>query len=117
MAILRTGNGASPTAPPPGQAEPAKPGVPPEDPVRSRARKRLEDRRGLWTHVAFYVIVNALLIGIWLVNGGGYFWPGWILTIWGIALIMHGWDFFWRWIRPITEADVDAEVERGHRHQ
>ncbi len=87
------------------------------DTVRTRARKRLEDRRGLWTHAVLYVIVNALLVGIWAIGGGGYFWPGWVLAIWGVALIMHSWDFFWRWIRPITEADVDAEVAREQRHR
>lgn len=115
MTTLHTGDGTTPDVPAPGQPAPAEQVSHAVDPARSRARKRLEDKRGLWTHAALYVIVNALLVGIWLLNGGGYFWPGWVLAIWGIALVMHGWDFYWRWIRPITEEAIDAEIERQRR--
>jgi hypothetical protein len=48
---------------------------------------------------------------VWLMSGGGYFWPGWVMAGWGILLVLHAWDVFWR--RPITEADVDQEVSRS----
>lgn len=44
------------------------------------------------------------------VTGRGYFWPIWVLGGWGIGLVMHYWEAFMR--RPVTEADVDAEVRR-----
>lgn len=45
-----------------------------------------------------------------VVTGRGYFWPIWVLGGWGIGLVMHYWEAFMR--RPVTEADVDAEVRR-----
>lgn len=41
-------------------------------------------------HLTFYVLVNALLIGIWAASGGGYFWPIWPILGWGIGVAAHG---------------------------
>jgi hypothetical protein len=82
------------------------------DDVRAQARKRLEKRRDFSAHVAAYVVINAVLIGIWAISGAGYFWPAWVLLGWGIGLALNAWDVFFR--REITEADVDREVERRH---
>jgi hypothetical protein len=80
---------------------------------RNRARKRLQDRRDFTSHLVAYVVVNALLIGVWaLTDYGGYFWPVWVLAGWGAGLLLHAYETFLR--RPISEADVDAEV---HRHR
>jgi protein-S-isoprenylcysteine O-methyltransferase Ste14 len=98
----------------PAGAPPAAPGDEPvADPERLRARKRMDDRRGLWTHMFVYLVVNAFLLGAWLSTGAGYFWPGWVLGGWGTAIAMHGWAYFWQWHRPITEADIQAEVRRA----
>jgi class 3 adenylate cyclase len=40
-------------------------------------------------HLTLYVLVNAMLIGIWAASGGGYFWPIWPLLGWGIGLAGH----------------------------
>jgi class 3 adenylate cyclase len=40
-------------------------------------------------HVAVYLPVNLLLIGIWAATTGGYFWPVWPILGWGIALACH----------------------------
>jgi hypothetical protein len=57
--------------------------------------------------------VNAALVAIWAFTGAGYFWPAWVLGLWGIGLILNAWDVFWR--RPITEADIDREVKKLSR--
>ncbi len=80
---------------------------------RDVARKRLQAQRDFVSHVVAYVVINAFLIGVWAFTGAGYFWPAWILGGWGAGLVMHGWDTFLR--RPITDADIDAELERRHR--
>ena len=72
--------------------------------------EHLEARRKIVADVVSYVVINAFLVFVWLVAGAGYFWPGWVTAGWGIPLVLHVWDVFWR--RPITEADVDAEVSR-----
>lgn len=83
------------------------------DERRELARKRVQARRDLTSHVVSYVVFNTLIIGIWLMTGHGYFWPAWILAGWGVGLVLHAWDVFWR--RPVTEADVDAELQRLRR--
>jgi len=82
-----------------------------EDDVRKQARKRLEKKRDFIAHVVTYVLVNAMLIGIWAISGAGYFWPAWVILGWGVGLALNAWDVFFR--RPITEADIQREVDRG----
>lgn len=77
------------------------------------ARKRVTDRREFGSHVVVYVVVNAALILMWAVTSAGYFWPAWVLGPWSIGLVLHGWDAFVR--RPVTDADVQAELQRQRR--
>ena len=42
-----------------------------------------------------------------------YFWPIWVIGGWGVGLALHAWDTFLR--KPVTEADVDAELTRQRR--
>ena len=49
-----------------------------------RARRRLP--AGLRTYLA----VMALLVAIWAIAGGGYFWPAWPALGWGFALLSPG---------------------------
>jgi hypothetical protein len=81
-----------------------------EDTLRREAVDRVRRRREFATHVVAYVVVNAALVAIWALTGGGYFWPAWVIGLWGIGLLMNMWDVFWR--RPITELDIEREIER-----
>lgn len=85
----------------------------PADDLRQIARKRIEDRRGLIPHLIMYALVNAGLIAIWATTGRGFFWPGFVLGFWGVGVVMHVWSVFFN--RPITEADVQREIERLQR--
>jgi hypothetical protein len=80
---------------------------------REEARKRLQERRDFGSHLVAYIVINAFLVGVWAFTGAGYFWPAWVLAGWGIGLVLHAWNVFFR--RPITEAEVDAELERLHQ--
>ena len=40
-------------------------------------------------HVRVYFVVNAFLIGIWFLAGGGYFWPAWVILGWGVAVVLQ----------------------------
>jgi 2TM domain len=79
---------------------------------RERARTRVQTRRDFASHVVAYIVINAFLVGIWAFTSAGYFWPAWVLGAWGAGLVLHAWDAFVR--RPITEADIDAEMRRYH---
>lgn len=81
-----------------------------EQAMRDAARRRLQSRRDLGGHVVAYAVVNLFLVGIWLFTGQGYFWPGWVIGGWGIGLVLNAWDVLLR--RPITEADIEAEMRR-----
>ena|SRR5215211_4473625 len=83
-----------------------------EESVRVAARKRIEKRRNLQGGFVAYVVVNAFLVAVWAMTGGGYFWPAWILAGWGVGMLLGLWDYL---RGPVTEADVDDEVRRsGH---
>lgn len=84
-----------------------------KDETRVLARKRVEARRDFATHVVAYVVVNAFLVAVWLLGGGGYFWPAWVMGGWGIGVALNAWDVYGR--QPITEADVDEEMRRLSR--
>jgi hypothetical protein len=83
-----------------------------QEDLRKQARKRLEKRRDFTTHVVTYVLVNAMLIGIWAISGAGYFWPAWVLLGWGVGLALNAWDVFFR--RPITDSEIRQEMARGN---
>ena len=80
---------------------------------REAARRRVRARRDFTSNVVAYLVINAALVGTWAVSGRGYFWPAWVMALWGIVLLLHGWRTLVR--RPMTEADVDAEMQRHHR--
>lgn len=54
-----------------------------------RARRRVEEYRGLMWHAAAYVVVNAFLWALDLVTGGGLEWAYWTTIPWGLGLLFH----------------------------
>jgi len=89
--------------------------VEPASNEREQALERLKKRRDFQAHVVTYLIVNAALWAIWAATGAGYPWPAWVTGGWGIGLLLNAWDVYMR--APITETDVQREMERGrHEH-
>ncbi len=82
-----------------------------QDSVREAAIKRLKDKRDFRMHVVTYVVINAMLVGIWALTGQGYFWPVWVIGGWGVGLVLHAWTAFF--IRPISEAEIQREMSKG----
>jgi len=81
-----------------------------EEDLRKEATRRVHKRRDLGAHVVAYVVVNAMLVGIWLLTGGGYFWPAWVMLGWGVGLLLNVWDVYFR--RPVTPHDIEQEMDR-----
>ncbi|HSP59495.1 MAG TPA: 2TM domain-containing protein [Ornithinimicrobium sp.] len=82
--------GQEPPDDPARSVAPARPGDPADDPrLRARAKQQLEARAGFRQHLTVYLAVMGLLTAIWLVSGGGYFWPVWPAMGWGLALVLH----------------------------
>jgi uncharacterized membrane protein len=78
--------------------------------LRERAIDRLKQRRDFGAHLFVYLVVNAFLIGIWAVTGAGFFWPVFLLFGWGIGLVLHAWEVYWR--KPLSEDQIRQEMER-----
>src|SRR5687767_15211003 len=55
---------------------------PKRKPAAHPARRGLE--ASVRVHLTIYLVVNAMLIGIWAAAGAGYFWPVWPILGWGI---------------------------------
>ncbi|MDH4306898.1 MAG: 2TM domain-containing protein [Acidimicrobiia bacterium] len=77
---------------------------------RDAALERVKAKRDFATHVIAYVVVNALLVVIWAATGRGYFWPLWPIAGWGVGLVLNAWTVYFS--RPITEGDIQREMER-----
>ena len=61
-----------------------------EQEIYQQAKKRVEEKKGFFTHLVVYIVVNILLVIIWAFPaGGGYPWFLWPLGGWGIGLLFH----------------------------
>lgn len=80
-----------------------------EEKLRKDAVLRIGKKREFGAHLIAYVAVNALLIAIWGVTGGGFFWPVFPLMGWGIGVVFHAWDTY---SRPPSEERIRREMER-----
>lgn len=50
-----------------------------------KAYKKYRNGRVL-SDFSSYLVVNAVLVAIWWFTGRHYFWPGWVLGLWGIEV-------------------------------
>ena len=83
--------------------------------LRIAARARLESQAQAWRFLGLWAVLTIFFIAIWFVtNPGGYFWPAWPIIGVGIGV---GTRFFTAYSSGsrITQARVDAEVERMRR--
>ena len=61
-----------------------------EEQIYDLAKKRVEEKRGFYSHLTVYIIVNIILIIIWAFPaGGGFPWFIFPLCGWGIGLLFH----------------------------
>ena len=74
----------------------------------ARARRTAEARYGFRWNLAFYIVVNALLIGIWYFVSHGFFWPVFVLGGWGIGVVANYWVAY----RGSDKTWVDKETDR-----
>jgi hypothetical protein len=82
-----------------------------EQAAHDQAVTQLKKRRDFHAHLLVYVLFNAFLVVIWAVIGvHWFFWPIFPIAGWGIGVVMNAWDVYWR--HPITEADIQHEIER-----
>jgi cyanate permease len=89
----------------------------PETDLRAEALQRLEKKRDFRGHLIAFLLVNALLWGIWgfvfAATGSWFPWQLFATFGWGIGLVFHAWDAYGR--LPFTEEDVRREEARLQR--
>ena len=64
-----------------------------DEELYERAKKRVEDTKGLYMHIGVYVIVNAALFTINMITNPDTLWFFWPLIGWGIGLALHIFGF------------------------
>jgi fatty acid desaturase len=75
---------------------------------REEAVHRIQEKRRFRQSLVVYLAVNALLVVVWAMGGGGYFWPIWPIAGWGLAVAIHAWNVYGA--RPVTESDIRREM-------
>jgi hypothetical protein len=78
--------------------------------VRAKALSRVRAKIGFRWHLAAFVVVNAVLIGINQAFTPGLHWFVWPLVGWGIALAFHAFAVFQS--TGGSEDMLQAEIER-----
>lgn len=88
-----------------------------ETDIRAEARKRLKAKNDFKILLAVFAVVILILLAIWFLSSGwgSYFWPVWPILGMSIAAVFAGLDAYGVTRKYITEADVDAEVEKISR--
>ena len=105
---------------------PARPTVEPmtndtaSDDLRKLAKKRLKAKQDFKQFLGIWLGVSLLLLAIWALTSYStgkllYFWPVWPIGGMGVAAFFMVLDAYGPGQRGITEADIDAEVERMQR--
>jgi hypothetical protein len=88
-----------------------------ETELRKHAAKLLKKREDFKQYLWVYLVVTAITSGVWFfTTPDGYFWPIWVIFGMGIGAVFAGLDALGKLSsKPITEAAIDAEVERLKR--
>ena len=98
--------------------------------IREQAVERLNKKREFHAHVLVYVLVNALMVGIWAILSGVHsdFWPAYLMVIWGFWIGMDAMELYLpspiRFVtellyarKPLSDRQVRREAVRLQRHQ
>jgi hypothetical protein len=82
-----------------------------EQRLRERAERRVKSQLDFRTHLLMYVMVNLVLVVIWAMTSGTFFWPIFPIVGWGIGIAAHAWDAFGP-VDVVSEDRVRREMER-----
>ena len=53
------------------------------------------------------------MVAIWAISDGDYFWPVWVMLGFAIALLFSGISAYGPRRAPITEDQIQREMDRG----
>ncbi|MER3389241.1 MAG: 2TM domain-containing protein [Microcella sp.] len=85
--------------------------------VRKQAYRRLKAQRDFFRFLLVWAAVSAIVSGVWaFLTPTAFFWPIFVIGGMGIAAMFMAIDAFGPG-SVITEADIDAEVQRMSRRR
>ncbi|MBU1669897.1 MAG: 2TM domain-containing protein [Actinobacteria bacterium] len=68
-----------------------------EEEIQKQAKKRVDDKIGLLSHIAAYVIINTFIFFVWGITSNwdwGNPWFIWVLLGWGVGLAFNIFYYF-----------------------
>jgi hypothetical protein len=85
-----------------------------EEEIRQIAKKRVEARKGFFSHLAAYIIVNVILVLIWFLSGSGGSppWFIWTAAFWGVGVVAHCIVVFVAPGADWEQREIEKEVQR-----
>jgi hypothetical protein len=99
-----------------------------DEEIRKKAQERVKDKKGFYTHMTVYLIVNAFLWLLWVFTMGsinmmpgwgmrGWIpWPLWVTVGWGIGLLFHCFGVFVfhsGWEEKEVQKEIDKMKKTG----
>jgi 2TM domain len=87
-------------------------GIDKTDNARELAIQRLKMKQDFKGIAAGGIFAAVIVVVIWAVGGGGYFWPIWVILGAAIGIVAQGWKAYGPSNR-ISEDDVQREMSRG----
>jgi hypothetical protein len=81
--------------------------------ARTQALKRIKAKRRFQQQLVVYLVINVFLWVIWGVGGFGFPWPIFVTFGWGIGIAVQAWQVYGSGGRPITEAEIEREMNKG----
>jgi hypothetical protein len=87
-------------------------GIDKPEQARELAIQRLKLKQDFKGMLAGGILAIIVVVVIWALGDGGYFWPMWVILGVAIGVVTQGWKAYGPSNR-ITEADVQREMSRG----
>jgi uncharacterized membrane protein len=83
-----------------------------ESDAREQALRRLKAQRAFRSLLVTAAGILVVMVVIWAISGGGYFWPIWVAFGLGIALVTTARQAYGPRERGISEYEIRREMER-----
>ena len=82
------------------------------------AQKYVRKQKDFWIHLAVFVVVNAGLITLNLVESPEKLWVHWVLIGWGAGLLLNGFQVFGGEIAKNWEEEkIKTLLKRDEEHE
>ena len=65
-----------------------------QDEKLKRAKNKVQELKGFYSHLITYLVVNVVMIIINLVTNPNHLWFYWVTVFWGIGIIFHATSVF-----------------------